>query len=76
MRSSFFDKDLQQLFIICPAQSTPHAFKTLNKSTQMRLIPVCLRILKNHELPKIAYRPAMLKCGMIWIATVPKKVRQ
>jgi hypothetical protein len=76
MRSSFFDKDLQQLFIICPAQSTPQAFKTLYKSTQMRLFPVCLSILKNYGLPKIAYRPAMLKFGIIWIATVPKKVRQ
>jgi len=42
----------------------------------MRLFPVCLLILKNHDLPKIAYRPAIFKCGIIWIATEPKKVRQ
>ena len=56
-----FDKDPQQLFLECAAKPTPNSFKALYDATQMRLFPVCLRILKDHELAQDCLQASYVK---------------
>lgn len=56
-----FDKDPQHLFLKCAAKPTPNSFKALYDATQMRLFPVCLRILKDHELAQDCLQASYVK---------------
>lgn len=58
-----FDKDPQQLFLTCAAQPSPNNFKALYEATEMRLFPVCLRILKSHQLAQDCLQASYIK---IW----------
>ena len=57
------EKDPQLIFLKCAAQPCQNNFKVLYEATQMRLFPVCLRILKNQELAQDCLQASYVK---IW----------